>query len=387
MREIAVVTVGRSDWGIYLSLLRSIEAHPDLRLRLLVSGMHLSPEFGLTVRDIAAAGFEVFERVESLLSSDTPTGIAQSVGVGVLGFAQVFSRYQPDILVLLGDRFDMLPAGLAALPFRIPIAHLYGGELTEGAMDDGIRHALTKLSHLHFVAAEPYASRLRQMGEEDWRIVVSGALSLDAVRESKLMSAQELNEQFGVDAGSPFLLVTYHPVTLEVEETVAQVEHLLGALDKQGMPCLFTYPNADTAWRSIVERIEAYCAAHPRSRLICNAGQRGYFSLMNVAAAMVGNSSSGLIEAPAFGLPVVNIGNRQRGRLHAANVLNCAAEREAIAVALDMVLSPEFRAGLRGLTNPYGDGHAAERIVERLATVKLGRPLVGKRFADRTMVV
>lgn len=383
MREIAVVTVGRSDWGIYLSLLRSIEAHPDLRLRIIASGMHLSPEFGFTVRDIEAAGFEVFERVESLLASDTPEGIAKSMGVGVLGFAQLFSRYRPDILVVMGDRFDMLPAALAALPFRIPIAHLHGGEVTEGVIDEAIRHALSKMSHLHFVATEQYADRLRLMGEEHWRILVSGTPALDGIAQTPLMSEEEIQEWFGIDPRSPVLLVTYHPVTLEGDHTEQQVGQLLEALEKNGLPCLFTYPNADPGGRIIIERIEGYCQAHhPSSRIIKNAGQRGYWSLMRVVSAMVGNSSSGIIEAPSFGLPVVNVGNRQRGRVQARNVINCGYDREEIFQALQKALAEDYRKGLRGMANPYGDGHAAERIVSRLEHVELGKTLVVKRFVD-----
>nr|MBI3612712.1 UDP-N-acetylglucosamine 2-epimerase (hydrolyzing) [Nitrospirota bacterium] len=384
MREIAVVTVGRSDWGIYLPLLRSIKAHHDLRLRIIASGMHLSPEFGLTVRDIEAAGFEVFERVESLLASDTPEGIAKSMGVGVLGFAQLFSRYRPDILVVLGDRFDMLPAALAALPFRIPIAHLHGGEVTEGVIDEAIRHTLSKMSHLHFVATEQYADRLRRMGEEHWRILVSGTPALDGIAQTPLMSEEKIQEWFGIDPRSPVLLVTYHPVTLEGDHTEQQVGQLLEALEKYGLPCLFTYPNADPGGRIIIERIEGYCQAHPSSRIIKNAGQRGYWSLMGVVSAMVGNSSSGIIEAPSFGLPVVNIGNRQKGRIQARNVINCGYRQDEISEAIRKALEPTFRAGLRALVNPYGDGHAAERIAARLAEVQLNDELLHKRFTDLT---
>jgi UDP-N-acetylglucosamine 2-epimerase (non-hydrolysing)/GDP/UDP-N,N'-diacetylbacillosamine 2-epimerase (hydrolysing) len=382
MREIGVVTVARSDFGIYLPLLRAIRAHSDLRLRILVSGMHLAPEFGLTVQEVEKAGFEVFERVESLVSSDTPAAVAKSIGLGVLGFAQVFSRYRPDILVLLGDRFDMLPAALAALPFRIPIAHLHGGELTEGVMDEEIRHSISKMSHLHFVAAEPYARRLRQLGEEDWRILVSGSPALDSIRLAELMSPEEVSTQFGIDAKSPALLVTYHPVTLESEDTERGTMNLLDALSKLGLPCLFTYPNADTHGRIIIERIEKFCMEHPKSRVVKTAGQRGYYSLMKTVSAMAGNSSSGIIEAASFELPVVNIGNRQKGRIQARNVINCGYQQDEISEAIRKALDPAFRAGLRGLVNPYGDGHAVERIVKRLAEVELGKGLLVKRFAD-----
>lgn len=382
IRDIAIVTVGRSDLGIYLPLLRAIQANPKLCLRVLVSGMHLSPEFGLTVREVEAAGFEVFERIESLVSSDTPGGIAKSIGLGVLGFAQLFSRYRPDILVLLGDRFDMLPAAVAALPFRTPIAHLHGGEVTEGAMDEEIRHSITKMSHLHFVSNEQYAKRLRQMGEEEWRIQVSGSPSLDSIKTAELMSSQEVLSAFGIDPKAPSLLVTYHPVTLEAEGTECHITNLLGALEKVDVQCLFTYPNADTNARMIIKNIKGYCATHPRSRVVKTAGQRGYYSLMKSVSAMVGNSSSGIIEAASFELPVVNIGNRQRGRIQARNVINCGYQQDEIYEAIREGLKPTFKAGLRGLSNPYGDGHAVERIVKRLTEVELDKKLLLKRFID-----
>lgn len=384
MREIAVVTVARSDFGIYLPLLRAIQANPKLRLRVLVSGMHLSPEFGLTVREVESAGFEVFERIESLVSSDTPGGIAKSIGLGVLGFAQLFSRYRPDILVLLGDRFDMLPAAVAALPFRIPIAHLHGGEVTEGAMDEEIRHSITKMSHLHFVSNEQYAKRLRQMGEEDWRIQVSGAPSLDSIGMADLISPGEVSSAFGIDPKSPSLLLTYHPVTLEAKDTEYHITNLLDALGKLGVQCLFTYPNADTNARIIIKRIEEYCQTHPLSRVVKTTGQYGYYSLMKTVSAMVGNSSSGIIEAASFELPVVNIGNRQKGRIQTRNVINCGYQQDEISEAIRKALEPTFKAGLRGLVNPYGDGHAAERIAARLTEVQLNDELLHKRFTDLT---
>lgn len=382
MREIAVVTVARSDFGIYLPLLRAVQANPKLRLRVLVSGMHLSPKFGLTVREVEAAGFEVFERVKSLVSSDTPGGIAKSIGLGVLGFAQVFSRYRPDILVLLGDRFDMLPAAVAALPFNIPIAHIHGGEATEGLIDEAIRHSLTKFSHLHFASTEYYARRIIQMGEEPWRVTVSGALGLDAILQTKLDSPDETARRFGLSLDSPIALVIFHPETLVYERTEEHISSLLSAIDSLGLQSLFTYPNADTHGRMIIRRIDRFCAQRPRCKVIVNAGHQGYLSLLNTASVMVGNSSSGIIEAASFKLPVVNIGRRQHGRLHAENVLNCDHETSSIATAIQQALEPAFRRGLENLANPYGDGHAAERIVERLGAVPLDDALIFKRFHE-----
>jgi len=385
MREIAVITVSRSDFGIYVPVLQAIGADPTLRLRLLVSGMHLSSEFGSTVGEIESAGFEVFQRIDSLVSSDTPAAVAKSIGLGVLGFAQVFAGYKPDIVVLLGDRFDMLPAALAAVPFRIPLAHLHGGEVTEGAIDEAFRHSISKMSHLHFVSSETYAQRLRQMGEEEWRIMVTGAPALDAIRLCEPMSQEEFLAYFGVDLRGPFLLVTYHPVTLEAEDTDRQLSNLLDALGDLALPCLFTYPNADTEWHTIVHRIQHFCKARPESHLIKNAGQRGYWSLMRFAAAIVGNSSSGIIESAAFKLPVVNIGSRQKGRVQSSNILNCGYGRGEIGKAIRNALTPEFKASLDCLVSPYGEGHAAERIVARLAEIPLTRDLMVKRFVDRKL--
>ena len=381
-RTIGVVTCGRSDLGYCLPLMRAIAEHPALALEVIATGMHLAPEFGLTVRHIEEAGFSVRHRVESLLASDTPEGIGKSMAVGLMGFAQLFAQWRPDLLVVHGDRFDALPAALAALPHRIPLAHISGGDVTEGAMDDAIRHAMTKLSHLHFVELEPLGRRVQQMGEEPWRVTVCGSLSLDAMRQMPLMEPQELAQTLGVRAEEPFLLVTFHPATLEAEHTGAQIAELLAALEPAGLPCVFTYPNADPSGRQIIAAVRAFCERHPSSRLLVNAGQRGYFSLMARARAMVGNSSSGIVEAASFHLPVVNVGDRQRGRLRPANVIDVPPARAAIRAAISEAVGEAFRARWRDLRNPYGDGHAARRIVERLAEVDLtGRVLI-KRFHD-----
>ncbi|MBI4280136.1 MAG: UDP-N-acetylglucosamine 2-epimerase (hydrolyzing) [Armatimonadetes bacterium] len=382
MRTIGVVTVGRSDYGIYLPILREIQEQPDLRLHLMVSGMHLSPEFGLTVEVIEADGFVIGDRVEMLLSSDTPEAIAKSMGLGTIGFAQAYARCRPDILVVLGDRFEMHAAALAALPFKIPIAHIHGGEITEGAIDDALRHGLTKLAHLHFVATEEYARRVRQMGEEPWRVVVSGAPSLDNLGGITLLEPQDLAARYGLPLDEPPLLVTYHPVTLEYEQIEWQVRELLGALETFDLPVIFTRPNADTGGRIIARLIREYIEARPGARLEDTLGTQAYFSMMAAAAVMVGNSSSGIIEAPSFGTPVVNIGSRQAGRIRAPNVIDVGYERGEIAVAIRRALSPEFRRSLQGMKNPHGDGHAAEVIVRRLREVSLDRRLIVKRFVD-----
>jgi len=382
VRTIGVITTGRSDYGIYLPLLRRIKQDPALRLYLIVSGMHLSPEFGMTVKVIEEDGFEINERVEMLLSSDTPEGIAKSMGLGTIGFAQVYARFRPDILVVLGDRFEMHAAVVAALPFKIPVAHLYGGELTEGAMDDAFRHGITKMSHLHFTSTDVYAQRVIQMGEEPWRITACGALSLDNLHATPLLSRDEFADKFAITLPEKFLLVTYHPVTLEYEQTEKQVKELLAALDIIGLPVLFTMPNADTGGRIIRKLIDEFLYEHPDSMKAESLGTQGYFSVMKLAAAMVGNSSSGIVEAASFALPVVNIGNRQKGRIRGRNVIDVGYSRTEVLEGIRRAIGHEFRANLHGLVNPYEKGQAAEIIVGKLKQTKIDDNLIRKRFYD-----
>lgn len=386
MRTISIVTVARSDYGIYLPLLRKIQADPDLRLHLIVAGMHLSPEFGLTVKAIEADGFEIGERVEMLISSDTPEGIAKSMGLGTIGFAQAYAYFRPDILVVLGDRFEMHAAALAALPFKIPVAHIHGGEITQGAIDDALRHSMTKLSHLHFVSTQEYARRVMQLGEEPWRIVVSGALSLDNISTMRLLTLQQLQARHNIQLESPFLLVTYHPVTLEYDQAEWQINELLAALDACGLPVLFTMPNADMGGRVIIQQIKKYVATHPSAQAVDNLGSQSYISAMALAAAMVGNSSSGIVEAASFKLPVVNVGTRQQGRLRSANIIDVGYDRNEILSGIQRALSREFAASLAQMTNPFGDGRAAERIVRTLKQVDLNDRLLIKRFVDYQVI-
>jgi UDP-hydrolysing UDP-N-acetyl-D-glucosamine 2-epimerase len=381
-KTIGVVTVGRSDYGVYVPVLRAIQAEPSLRLQLFVGGMHLSPEFGSTVAMIEADGFSIADRVDMLLVSDTPEGIAAAIGRGVAGFARAYQRQRPDLLLVLGDRFEMFAAAVAAVPFKLPMAHIAGGELTEGAIDDSFRHSMTKLSHLHFVATQEYARRVIQMGEEPWRVTVSGAPHLDHLRATRLLSREALESRCGIRLGTAPLLVTYHPVTLEYEHAGWQIEQLLQALADGERPVIFTLPNADTNGRIIRRRIEAFVGSHPNAVLVPNLGTQAYVSLMAIAGAMVGNSSSGLVEAPFFGLPVVNIGTRQQGRIRARNVIDCGYEAAQIRAALRQALQPGFREEVTGGDNPYGDGHAAERIVARLALAEERARLLRKPFVD-----
>ncbi len=385
MRRIGVVTVARSDYGILRPLLRRIAESPDLELLLIAAGMHLEPAFGNTLEEILADGFAPAARVDLALTSDTPGGIAHSMGLGVSRFAKAYEALRPDLLVVLGDRFEMHAAASAAQPFLIPVAHIGGGALSLGAIDDAFRHSITKLSHLHFVETEAYGARMRQMGEAPSQVQMTGALGLDNINDIKILSLDDLNRRFALALAedAPPLLVTFHPVTREFRDTGAHMAALLAALAAAQQPVVFTYPNADTGGRLIIERIEAFAAGQPRAACVAHLGTKGYFSLMDKAAAMVGNSSSGIIEAASFALPVVNIGNRQKGRFAPANVITCGNGRDEILAAIHRATSPEFRAGLDGLANPYGDGQAAERMVETLRHVDLSDPaLIQKAFHD-----
>lgn len=382
MRTIAVVTVARSDYGLYRPVLAAIDAHPDLTSRLVVGGMHLSAEHGSTVQEIEADGYPIARRVEALPASDEPAAIAAAIGAGVRGFAEAFARIGPDVVLVLGDRYEMLAAVLGALPLVLPVAHVHGGESTQGAFDEGIRHAITKLSHLHFPATEAYARRIVQLGEEPWRVRVVGAPGLDAIRELEPLPRDELERLVGMQLGERALLVTYHPVTLEHEHVAHRVAALLDALGRSGFDVLFTAPNADTSNRTVASAIHEYVAAHPGSAFVASLGSGGYLSALGHVRALVGNSSSGIIEASSFRLPVVDVGIRQQGRLRPANVVHAGDDADEILAAIGRASSDEFRAGLAQLVNPYGDGHAAERIAAGLAEAPLGPKLLVKRFHD-----
>jgi len=380
MRTIGVVTFARSDYSSCLPLLRAIEADPDLNLYLVVTGMHLSPEFGYTVKEIEADGFEIGDRVEMLLSSDTPEGVAKSIGVGTIGFAQSFARFQPDILLMVGDRVELLSVASAALPFCIPIAHVSGGDITEGAIDNQVRHAITKMSHIHFADMQSHVERLIQMGEEPWRVVASGDPALDMLHEMRFLSQTDLAERLGMELTSPLILITLHPTTLGPAHPAEEVNAVLDALDRIDGTLVFTYPNADMGNRIIIKRIQDFASSRPWAEILFNLGQLVYYSLLAQADLMVGNSSSGIWEAPSFRLPVVNIGDRQKGRVRAGNVIDSETNADGIYAAIQRALEPSFRASLSQLKNPYGDGQAVSRIVNTLKKIKLGPALLRKQF-------
>lgn len=382
-RKICVVTGTRAEYGLLYWLMKEIKADRDLTLQVIATGMHLSPEFGSTYRVIEEDGFSIDARVEMLLSSDTPTGVAKSMGVGMIGFADAFERLKPDILVLLGDRFEILAAASSAMAERIPIAHLHGGESTEGAIDEAIRHAVTKMAHLHFVAAEPYKQRVIQLGEDPERVLNFGATATDNIKKLKLMDRRKLESSLGFRLGERSFLVTYHPVTLGSRGPERAMRELFKALD--GFPdarIILTRPNADAGGRAIIRMIDEYSSERPgRVMVSASLGQLKYLSTMKHVDAVIGNSSSGIIEAPALKKPTVNLGDRQRGRLKAPSVIDTDEKAEAIKAAIKKALSPEFQRSLSRVSSPYGDGNASVRIKDYLKKADL-KDILFKKFFD-----
>lgn len=382
MRKISVVTGSRAEYGLLYWIMKGIQKDPELELQVIVTGMHLSPEFGLTVREIEKDGFRITEKVEMLLSSDTEMAIATSMGLGMIGFAKAYERLKPDLLVVLGDRFEILSAVAAAVPFRIPIAHIHGGESTEGAMDESFRHAITKMSHIHFPATQHYADRIIQMGESPERVYCFGAPGLDNVFKLPLFDKERLYQTLEIPEDKKIGIVTCHPVTLEKDTAEFQMSVILEALrDFSSIYWVFTHPNADTGGRVVIRMINDFIRESPdKGKIFTSLGQQNYLSLLKHAAVMVGNSSSGLTEAPSFELPVVNIGDRQKGRVRAKNVIDLPVwERNKIVSVIKKAISRNFRGSLKGLKNPYGDGNASARIIEVLKKVPL-EGIVKKEF-------
>ena len=381
-KKICVVTGSRADYGLLRPVLREISEAPDFRLQVITTGMHLAPEFGLTFREIEADGFVIDRKVEMLLSADSRSAIAKSMGLGMIGFADALHDLSPDLLLVLGDRFEIFSAVAAALIACVPVAHLHGGEITEGAFDEAIRHSITKMSHLHFVAAEDYRQRVIRMGEQPDRVFNVGGLGVDNIRQLKLLGRVELERSLGISLGEKNLLVTFHPVTLEPYSATRQMEELLAALTPlTDTTLLFTMPNADTEGRHLMGMIEAFVASRPNAHVFVSMGATRYLSCMQWVDGVVGNSSSGLAEAPSLGVGTVDIGDRQRGRLKAASIIGCGPEREQISAAIKRLYALDFRALLQQVVNPYGDGGASRRIVETIRTYSL-EGLLKKTFYD-----
>lgn len=379
-RKICVVTGSRAEYGLLYWLMKGIQDDGDLQLQVIATGMHLSPEFGSTWRVLEDDGFPIDAKVEMLLSSDSPVGIAKSMGLGVIGCAEAIDRLRPDLLVLLGDRFEILAAAQAALVARVPVAHIAGGDTTEGAFDEAIRHSITKMAHLHFTTNEAASRRVRQLGEDPARVYTVGSPGIDQIRRLKLLNRAELEESMGFAFREKNLLVTFHPVTLDSTPAAVQFRELLEALDGLGAETglIFTKPNADTDGRTIIAMIDDFVAARPNAAAYTSLGQLRYLSAIAQVDAVVGNSSSGLYEVPSFGKPTVNIGDRQKGRLQAASVVNCRPVAAEIAAAIARALREDFS----GTVNPYGDGESSTRILNIIKQVAEPRELLKKHFYE-----
>jgi UDP-hydrolysing UDP-N-acetyl-D-glucosamine 2-epimerase len=385
IRRIAVVTTSRADYSHLVWPLRELAARDNIDVQIIALAAHLSPEFGQTIDEIEADGFTVDERIECLLSSDSDVGMAKTIGVAVQSLADVLGRLRPDILLLIADRYEMLAPAAVAVALRIPMAHIEGGEVSEGAIDDAVRNALTKMSHVHFTPTELSRQRVLAMGEESWRVHRVGAPSLDNLRRAKLASAAELTERLSLDFHAAPLLVAYHPVTL-AQDTVAEADEVFDALERlvSQWPIVFCFPNADAGSRQLIARAREFCERTQGSgaRVYVNLDPVTFWSLLSQVAVLVGNSSCGIMEAPALALPCVNIGMRQRGRERAKNVIDVDPDSQAIVDGVACATSSQFRSSLVGMENPYGDGHAAKRIADVLADLPLGDKLLIKRAVD-----
>jgi UDP-hydrolysing UDP-N-acetyl-D-glucosamine 2-epimerase len=377
-RKIAVVTTSRADYSHLYWPLHDLSRHPEVDLKILVMGPHLSPEFGSTIQEIERDGFTIDARIECLLSSDTDVGMAKTIGVATLSLADALGQMRPDLLLLIADRYEMLAPASVALALRIPIAHIEGGEVSEGAIDDAVRNALTKMSHIHFTSTHEARRRVISMGEEEWRVHRAGAPSLDHLRRRTLLTRQEIESKLRFELNGPSVMVAYHPVTIK-RDTTEEADALFDALKELPEQIVSCYPNTDAGSRKLLERTYAFVSARKRDALWMNLDPLTYWSLLRQVDILVGNSSSGIMEAASFALPTVNIGLRQQGRERARNVLDADADSKSILGKIEIARKESFRQSLASMVNPYGDGNASEKIVQVLTSVQLGQELLMKR--------
>jgi GDP/UDP-N,N'-diacetylbacillosamine 2-epimerase (hydrolysing) len=371
-RKICVVTGTRAEYGLLKWLMREIENSPSLELQVIATGQHLSPKFGFTYEEIEADGFFINKKVDMMLNSDSSVGVTKSMGLGFLGFSEAYESLSPDLVLVLGDRYEILSAVTSAMIFQIPIAHIHGGETTEGAIDEAIRHSITKMSHLHFVGADEYRKRVIQLGEQPRHVFLVGGLAVDAITQIKLLDRHELEKKIGFKFLKHNLLVTFHPVTLEKNTASYQICELLKTLETlSDTGIIFTAPNSDPGNAVIFRLIEVFCKETPHAQFYTSLGQLNYLSCVNQVDALIGNSSSGLAEAPTFKIATINVGDRQSGRLKATSVIDCEANQNSISQALVKAYSPAFRDQLKDAINPYGSGGASKKIVDILASINL----------------
>jgi UDP-hydrolysing UDP-N-acetyl-D-glucosamine 2-epimerase len=374
-RRIGVITTSRADYSHLFWPLRELADNPAVELGIFALGPHLSPQFGMTIQEIERDGFPIEARIECLLSSDSDTGMAKTIGLAILGLADALTAWRPDLLLLIADRYEMLAPASTALALRIPVAHIEGGEVSQGAIDDQVRNALTKLAHIHFTSTDTARRRVISMGEEPWRVHRAGAPSLDHLRRSTLLARAALEARLGLTLLPPTLIAAWHPVTI-LRDTNAEADAFFSALAQAPGQLIFVYPNTDAGSHALIERTRALAATRAQTHIFVNLDAVTYWSLLSHADALIGNSSSGIMEAASLALPVVNVGMRQQGRERSRNVVDCIADAPAIRTAIERVLEPEFRKNLTGMKNPYGDGDAAVNIARVLTTVPLDRLLV-----------
>lgn len=380
-RKICIVTGSRAEYGLLYGLMKGIEINDVLELQVIVTGMHLSPEFGLTYQQIEHDGFTIDKKVEMLLSSDSELGISKSMGLGMISFADVLDELKPDLMVVLGDRFEIFAAATAATVAKVPIAHLHGGETTEGAFDESFRHSITKMSHLHFTSTEEYRNRVIQLGEQPERVFNVGAIGIDNIKRLSLLSKKDFEESIEFKLGKKNLLVTFHPVTLESSTAKEQITNLLIAIDKlNDTHIIFTKANADTDGRIINQIIDQYVSTHPqKSVAFSSLGQMRYLSALQYMDGVVGNSSSGLLEVPSFNIGTINIGDRQKGRIKAESVIDCIPTVEAISDSINYLYSDSFSRNCKLVANPYGNGGTSNRIIKVIQEFDLSN-VIKKEF-------
>lgn len=384
MKKISILTATRAEYGLLKQVILKLKTVVEFDVRIVVTGTHLSPEFGMTYREIENDGIKIDEKIEILLSSDTATAISKAMGLAMIGFADYFSRFEPDMLLVLGDRYETLAICCAAMNQKIPIAHLYGGDLTEGSMDEMMRHAITKLSYLHFTNTEECRNRVIQLGEQPNRVFSVGEIGIENIRMENLMSKAELEESLMFKLNKPYALVTFHPATLENSDSRDEFQAILNACEKfKEMNFIFTKANADANGRVINQLLEQYANQHENAIAFDSLGMTRYLSAVKYCDMVIGNSSSGLIEAPSFGVPTINIGDRQKGRHQGDSVINCKAEENDIVAAMALALSEEFKKIARNTNNPYGDGNTTDKIIDKIKEFLLEEKIdLKKKFYD-----
>ena len=384
MKKISVVTATRAEFGLLKPIIKELMKNKEFDVRIVVTGAHLSPEFGLTYQEIEAAGFVIDQKIECLLSADSKAAITKTMGLAMMGFADYFASLEPDLLLVLGDRYETLAVCIAAMNQQIPIAHLYGGETTEGAIDEAIRHAITKLSYLHFTSTESYRNRVIQLGEHPDRVFCVGAVGIENVLNEALLSKEEFEKSLEWSLDKPYAVITFHPVTLEKNSAKEQMEQLLKACEaKKEMQYLFTKANADADGRVINQMIDEFAMHHDNVKAYTSLGVARYLSALKYCAFVMGNSSSGIVEAPSFFVPTINIGDRQKGRIQAQSIINCDAKKDSILQAMELAVSSSFVEKAKQVINPYGDGKTSEKIAEVIAEVFLEKSIqLKKKFYD-----